>query len=91
MKITDNRRAIILTETGSPYFEQGIFVLKENVVKEEEKLLNEARGVAERYAKKCETGKTLVKIKSKNTLKCVISAAVGGAIGAGLMLVLNFV
>jgi len=90
LKITDNRRAIILTETGSPYFEQGIFILRENVVKEEDKLLNEARSVAERYAKKCEISRNFVKTGKNNALKNGGFLLLGGVFGAAAVLITVF-
>lgn len=90
MRITDNRRAIILTGKDSPYFEQSIFVLKENVVLEEDKLLNEARSVAERYAKKCEKSRSLIKNNRSNRIKCALSAVSGGVFGAIFVLAIIF-
>lgn len=67
MKNTKNKRVIILS-SPSPYFEQCIFILKERVISEEEKLLNEAREVAESYSKRCMKSHSLLftEPKSKN-------------------------
>ena len=88
--MTGNEHAIILTKTDSPYFKECIFVLKENVVKEEDKLLNEARNVAEMYAKKCEKSKMLVKTDRKNTLKYGFSALLGIILGATAAVMIIF-
>lgn len=90
MEITDNNRAIILTAKESPYFKQCIFILRENVVREEDRLINEARNIAERYSKKFEKSRTLVNSKGKNALKCGISVLLGGVLGASAALLIIF-
>lgn len=90
MEITDNNRAIILSAKESPYFKQCIFILRENVVKEEDRLINEARNIAERYSKKCENSRALVKTRRKNGFKYGISVLAGGILGASLALAIIF-
>lgn len=58
MKEMDNKRVLILSDLESPYFEQTIFILKQDVIREEDKLVNEARAIVERYVKKYEAGYT---------------------------------
>ena len=68
MKITESKRIVILSDLSSRYFTQGIFVLRENVMIEEERLLNEAREIAEKYAKRCEKSRALVKTDRKRII-----------------------
>lgn len=89
MKNTKNKRVVILSKP-SPYFEQCIFILKERVMSEEEKLLNEARSVAENYEKRCEKSRMLVFNDKKKKYNSFIMLSVGTLVGIFLMLVVGF-
>ena len=77
MKITESKRVVILSDLSSKYFTQGIFILRENVMLEEERLLNEARDVAEKYAKRCEKSRLLVKTDKRRILMSVLCLVAG--------------
>ena len=86
MKTTENKRVVILSNLESPYFEQTIFILKENVIKEEEKLLNEARSILDKYMKRCERGSILLKPSRTKTMQTICAVVSGVAAGALLAL-----
>ena len=44
---------IVIDSIDSPYFESAMLILKENAVCEDDKLLNEANAIVNRFAKKC--------------------------------------
>lgn len=89
MKTTANKRVVILSELESPYFEQTIFILKENVIKEEEKLLNEARSIVDKYMKRCERGSILVHAPRKRAVQTFFTLTGGAAAGALIVLLTN--
>ena len=88
MKNTKNKRVVILS-APSPYFEQCIFILKEQVMSEEEKLLNEARSVAEAYEKRCEKSRTLILGEKKRKYSPLVMLGVGTLVGIFLMLIIG--
>ena len=91
MKTTANRRILILSDLESPYFEQSVFILKENVGKEEEALLNEARSIVDKYIKRCERGSLLTRPKEKRVMKSVFSMAIGAAAGGTIVFLANLI
>ena len=91
MKTTANRRILILSDLESPYFEQSVFILKENVVKEEEALLNEARSIVDKYIKRGERGSLLTRPKEKRVMKSVFSMAIGAAAGGTIVFLANLI
>lgn len=90
MKMTESKHMIMLPDTKSKYFEQVFFVLKENVVCEDEKLLNEARCIVEKFEKRCEKGSNLLRETKKGRLSNLISAGVGAAFCGIVFLALSF-
>lgn len=52
------KQVLMLSDVPSPYFEEVIFVLKEQTVQESDRLLNEARGIVDTYIKRFEAAKT---------------------------------
>lgn len=88
MKNTKNKRVVILS-SPSPYFEQCIFILKEQVMSEEEKLLNEARSVADSYEKRCEKSRMLVFNDKKKKYNSLLMLSVGTLVGIFLMLIVG--
>ena len=82
MPKTKNRQILILENPESKNFAQVIFVLKENVVQEEQLLLHEARAVVAKYISKYEKGIRRLKNKEKklqNTLTAIAGGAIMGA------------
>ncbi|MBQ2968417.1 MAG: hypothetical protein IJE10_09900 [Clostridia bacterium] len=79
MLSTTNRQILILENPESDAFEQVIFMLKENVIREEEILVNEAREVVARYMKKYEKGVRCLK-KGSGKVKSTLAAMAGGAL-----------
>ncbi len=88
MKNTKNKRVVILS-TPSPYFEQCIFILKEQIMSEEEKLLNEARSVAENYEKRCEKSHLLISSDKKRKYSSLLMLSIGTLVGIFFMLIVG--
>ena len=56
LKKFKNRQIIVIDSIDSPYFEQGILILKDGTVKEDDKIVNEANRIVASYTKKFESG-----------------------------------
>ena len=84
MQKTENRRILIVEDTNSPLFERAVLILKENVVREEEMVVNEARETVLRYIKKYEKGIRRLKASRKRTASYM--ATLGGGMVAGTLL-----
>ncbi len=84
MQKTKNRRILIVEDTDSPLFERAVLVLKENVVREEEMVVNEARETVLRYIRKYEKGIRRLKTGKKRTVSYM--ATLGGGMVAGTIL-----
>ena len=56
LKKIKNRQIIVIDSIDSPYFEQGILILKDGTVKEDDKIINEANRIVASYTKKFENG-----------------------------------
>jgi hypothetical protein len=46
-------QVIVIDSVNSPYFESAMLIVKENVVCEDDKLLNEANAIVNKFAQKC--------------------------------------
>ena len=57
MKKLKNRQIVAMNDFKSEYFEQAVFVLKENVIAENDEMFKEAAKIASRYADKFEKKK----------------------------------
>ena len=86
MQKTKNRRILIVEDVESATFEQAVFILKENVVREDELVVNEARETVLRYIKRYEKGVKRLRKNKKRPLSYV--AATGGGLVAGTLLAL---
>ena len=70
LKKFKNRRIIVIDSIDSPYFEQGILILKDGTVKEDDKIVNEANRIVASYTKKFESG--FSRKKRGKTLKMTV-------------------
>ena len=79
LKKFKNRQIIVIDSIDSPYFEQGILILKDGTVKEDDKIVNEANRIVSSYTKKFESGFSSDKKgkKFKISILCVALLTLG--------------
>lgn len=80
-KKVKNRKIIVIDRINSPYFEQGVLILKDGTISEDDKIINEANKVVTEYVKKYEP-----KFTSNNKLYSILASA---AVILSLLALLN--
>ncbi len=69
LKKYKNKQIIVISNMDSPYFEEGVFVLKPSVVNEDDKIVNEANRIVSSYVKKLEP---ILSLKKKRLIYKII-------------------
>ena len=84
MQQTQGRRILIVEDIESTAFEKAILILKENVVREEEIVINEAREVVLKYMQKYEKGSRGIQKKKRRVLSHLLATGSGALMGGVL-------